>query len=139
VDRLDAFQTYVRVVESGSFSAAARELGVGQSAVSKQIAALEAQLGAELLWRSSRTISVTEVGKDFYESCIRLPTREPRFVAELRFQPGEHFRLLQRNQRRTGRPEIHDALFDRGYNLASQNYSWTKAPPGLKLATQVRN
>jgi DNA-binding transcriptional LysR family regulator len=72
VDRLDAFQTYVRVVESGSFSAAARELGVGQSAVSKQIAALEAQLGAELLWRSSRTISVTEAGKDFYESCIRL-------------------------------------------------------------------
>lgn len=72
MDRLDAFQTYVRVVESGSFSAAARELGVGQSAVSKQIAALEAQLGAELLWRSSRTISVTEAGKDFYESCIRL-------------------------------------------------------------------
>jgi hypothetical protein len=30
-------------------------------------------------------------------------------------------------------------LFDRGYNLASQNYSWTKAPPGLKLATQARN
>jgi LysR family transcriptional regulator for bpeEF and oprC len=65
-------QTYVRVVESGSFSAAARELGIGQSAVSKQIAALEAQVGAELIWRSSRTLSVTEAGKEFYESSIRL-------------------------------------------------------------------
>src|SRR6266849_9354917 len=72
MDRLNAIQTYVRVVESGSFSAAARELGIGQSAVSKQIAALEARVGAELIWRSSRTLSVTEAGKEFYESSVRL-------------------------------------------------------------------
>jgi LysR family transcriptional regulator, regulator for bpeEF and oprC len=72
VDRLDTIQTYVRVVECGSFSAAARELRVGQSAVSKQIAALEAWLGTELIWRSSRTLTMTEVGKEFYESSIRL-------------------------------------------------------------------
>lgn len=72
MDRLDTIQTFVRVVECGSFSAAARELGIGQSAVSKQIAALEAQVGAELIWRSSRTLSVTEAGREFYESSIRL-------------------------------------------------------------------
>jgi DNA-binding transcriptional LysR family regulator len=72
LDRLDLIQIFVRVVESGSFSATARELGVGQPAISKQIAALEAQLGAELIWRSSRTFSLTEVGREFYESSIRL-------------------------------------------------------------------
>jgi DNA-binding transcriptional LysR family regulator len=71
-DRLDTIHTFVRVVEIGSFSAAARELGIGQSAVSKQIAALETQLGAELMWRSSRTFSLTEAGRDFYEASIRL-------------------------------------------------------------------
>ena len=72
MDRLDLIQIFVRVVESGSFSATARELGVGQPAISKQIAALEAQLGAELIWRSSRRFSLTEVGRDFYESSMRL-------------------------------------------------------------------
>jgi len=72
VDRLDLIRMFVRVVESGSFSATARELGIGQPAVSKQITALEQQLGAELIWRSSRTFSLTEAGRDFYESSVRL-------------------------------------------------------------------
>jgi Bacterial regulatory helix-turn-helix protein, lysR family len=46
--------TFVRVVECGSFSSVARELGLGQPAVSKQVAALEANLGAELIRRTSR-------------------------------------------------------------------------------------
>jgi LysR family transcriptional regulator, regulator for bpeEF and oprC len=72
MDRLDAIRTFVRVVESGSFSAVAREAGVGQPAVSKQIAALEAHLGAQLLRRTSRSQTVTEAGRDFYESALRL-------------------------------------------------------------------
>jgi LysR family transcriptional regulator, regulator for bpeEF and oprC len=72
MDRLDLIRTFVRVVESGSFSATARELRVGQPAISKHIAALEARLGAELIRRSSRTFSVTEAGRDFYESSVRL-------------------------------------------------------------------
>jgi LysR family transcriptional regulator for bpeEF and oprC len=63
---------FVRVVESGSFSAVAREAGVGQPAVSKQITALEAHLGAQLLRRTSRSLSLTEAGQDFYESAVRL-------------------------------------------------------------------
>ncbi|MFD2138339.1 LysR family transcriptional regulator [Novosphingobium resinovorum] len=54
MDRITALQFFVRVVESGSFSQAARELGVGQPAVSKQVAALERRLGAQLLNRTSR-------------------------------------------------------------------------------------
>jgi len=72
MDRLDVIRLFVRVVESGSFSAVARERGVGQPAVSKQIAALEAYLGAQLMRRTSRSLSVTEAGQDFYEAAVRL-------------------------------------------------------------------
>jgi DNA-binding transcriptional LysR family regulator len=54
MDRIDLMRTFVRVVERGSFSSVARELGLGQPAVSKQVAALEADLGAELIRRTSR-------------------------------------------------------------------------------------
>jgi len=72
MDQLAAIRMFVRVVESGSFSAVAREAGVGQPAVSKQITALEAHLGAQLLRRTSRSLSLTEAGQDFYESAVRL-------------------------------------------------------------------
>src|SRR6266403_888798 len=72
MDRLDAIKIFVRVVESGSFSAVARELGVGQPTVSKQIASLEAHLGAQLLLRTSRSLALTDAGRDFFESATRL-------------------------------------------------------------------
>jgi DNA-binding transcriptional LysR family regulator len=72
MDRLDAIGLFVRVVDSGSFSAVARTVGVGQPAVSKQIAALEAHLGAQLLQRTSRSLTLTEAGRDFYESAVRI-------------------------------------------------------------------
>jgi LysR family transcriptional regulator for bpeEF and oprC len=72
MDRMDAISLFVRVVDSGSFSAVARSLGVGQPAVSKQVAALEAYLGAQLLQRTSRSLTLTEAGRDFYESGVRL-------------------------------------------------------------------
>jgi len=72
LDRLEAIQAFVRVVEAGSFSVTARERGVSQSTISKQVAALEAHLGAELLRRTSRSLSLTEPGAAFYESAVRL-------------------------------------------------------------------
>lgn len=72
MDRLDAMKLFVRVVESGSFSAVAREVGIGQSAVSKQIAGLEAWLNTQLLNRTSRSLSLTETGRVFYEGCLKL-------------------------------------------------------------------
>ena len=72
MDRLEGIKIFVRVVESGSFSAVARELGTGQPAISKQVAALEEHLGAQLLMCTSRSLSLTEAGRDFYESAVRL-------------------------------------------------------------------
>src|ERR1700738_208283 len=72
MDRLEGIKIFVRVVESGSFSAVARELGTGQPTISKQVAALEEHLGAQLLIRTSRSLSLTEAGRDFYESAVRL-------------------------------------------------------------------
>ena len=67
MDRLAAMQTFVKVIETGSFSAAARQLRVGQPAVSKLVAQLEERLGVSLLLRSSRSFSATEAGRVFYE------------------------------------------------------------------------
>jgi DNA-binding transcriptional LysR family regulator len=72
VDRFDALQVFVRVVEKGSFSAVAKERGIGQPAISKQLSALENELGAELIHRTSRSIALTEAGRDFYDSALRL-------------------------------------------------------------------
>jgi LysR family transcriptional regulator for bpeEF and oprC len=65
-------QIFVRVVEKGSFSAVAKERGIGQPAVSKQISALEDELGTELIHRTSRSIALTDPGRDFYESALRI-------------------------------------------------------------------
>ena len=72
MDKFDAMQMFVRVVEKGSFSAVARERGIGQPAVSKQISALEDELGTELIHRTSRSIALTEPGRDFYESALHI-------------------------------------------------------------------
>ena len=72
MDRLGAMQTFVRVVESGSFSGAARALHVGQPAVSKTVAQLEARLGVRLLIRSSHGLTPTEAGQNFYDRAKRV-------------------------------------------------------------------
>jgi LysR family transcriptional regulator for bpeEF and oprC len=72
MDKFDAMQMFVRAIEKGSFSAVAKERGIGQPAVSKQISALEDELGTELIHRTSRAISLTEAGRDFYESALHI-------------------------------------------------------------------
>ena len=72
MDRVDVMQLFVKVVETGSFSKAAQAMGIGQPAVSKQIAALEMRLGAQLLRRTSRGLDLTGAGQSFYESTIEL-------------------------------------------------------------------
>ena len=69
--RLREMEMFVRVVEAGSFSAAARDLNMGQPAVSKMIANLEQRLGVRLLVRSTRRLSPTEAGLAFYERALR--------------------------------------------------------------------
>lgn len=69
MDRLDCMQSFVRVVETGSFSAVARELSTTQPTISKQIAALEDYLDAQLLTRSTRKLQLTPAGERFFEHC----------------------------------------------------------------------
>jgi DNA-binding transcriptional LysR family regulator len=71
MDRLAAMETFIRVVQSRSFSAAARHLNVGQPAVSKSIAQLEERLGVRLLMRSTRGLMPTEAGQSYYERARR--------------------------------------------------------------------
>ena len=72
MDRLRLIETFVRVADSGSFSAVAREERTTQSAISKQVKALEQQVGAALLVRSTRSHSLTEAGQLFYERCLQV-------------------------------------------------------------------
>jgi len=71
MDRLASMETFVRVVEAGSFSGAARQLRVGQPAVSKSVAQLEEYLGVKLLTRSTRGLTPTEAGLCYLERARR--------------------------------------------------------------------
>ena len=71
MNRLAAMEAFVRVVDAGSFSAAARHLRLGQPAVSKIVAQLEERLGVQLLLRSTQGLTPTEAGQSFYEGAKR--------------------------------------------------------------------
>ena len=71
MDRLAAMEAFVRVVDAGSFSGAAKQLRVGQPAVSKTIAQLEDRLAVRLLLRSTHRLTPTEAGRNFYERAKR--------------------------------------------------------------------
>jgi DNA-binding transcriptional LysR family regulator len=72
MDRITSVQLYIRVVETGSFSRAAVELGITQPTATKAVAAMEQRLGARLLHRSSRGVTPTEVGAIYYDKCKRI-------------------------------------------------------------------
>jgi DNA-binding transcriptional LysR family regulator len=67
VDRLADIETFVRVIEAGSFTAAAQQMRLGQSAVSKAISRLEQRLGVRLVLRSTRGLTPTEAGQSYYD------------------------------------------------------------------------
>jgi DNA-binding transcriptional LysR family regulator len=72
MDLLAAFRVYVRVAEARSFSSVARELGTTQPAISRQVAALEEHLGARLLQRTTRSLALTEDGRDLLDHARRV-------------------------------------------------------------------
>ncbi len=72
MDRFDCLQAFVRVVETGSFAETARQLGLRTSTVSKRVSHLETSLDAQLLHRTTRSVSVTEIGSLFYERAVEL-------------------------------------------------------------------
>jgi DNA-binding transcriptional LysR family regulator len=72
MDRWQAMEAFVRVVEAGSFVAAAERLKISTSSLSRLVAELEQHLGARLLNRTTRRLSVTEIGQSYYERCVTL-------------------------------------------------------------------
>ncbi len=72
MDRLASISAFVRLAESGGFSAAARALKVSTTTVSDQVQALERALGVRLLNRTTRRVSLTEVGRDYHERCSQI-------------------------------------------------------------------
>ena len=72
MDRLTSLTAFVRVVDSGGFSAAGRRLNMSTTMVSNHVQALEDRLGARLLNRTTRKVSLTEVGRAYYDRCIQI-------------------------------------------------------------------
>jgi DNA-binding transcriptional LysR family regulator len=72
MDRLTSMAVFVRAVDKGSLSAAAREFQLSPAMVGKHLRALEARVGTALLQRTTRRQSLTEVGKLYYERCTRI-------------------------------------------------------------------
>jgi DNA-binding transcriptional LysR family regulator len=69
MDTQTVIRLFIRLVESGSFSKAAAEMGMGQPSATKAIAKLEEKLGARLLFRSTQGVQPTEIGSLYYEKC----------------------------------------------------------------------
>lgn len=70
--RWDAIEAYVEVVRQGSFSAAADKLGVSPSHISRRVAELESHLGTPLIYRTTRSIRLSEAGERYYDQCNHL-------------------------------------------------------------------
>ncbi len=87
MDRLGQMRLFVRVVEAGSFSRAAKAAGVAQPTVSKQVASLEEHLKTQLLRRTPRGLSVTEAGKEYYAFAVGM--LEDLDAAEARLVQGD--------------------------------------------------
>src|SRR6516162_4989113 len=71
-DRLTGIEVFAKVAAAGSLSAAGRAMGLSQTMVTKHLAALEGRLGAKLLHRTTRRLSLTDAGRSYLESCERI-------------------------------------------------------------------
>jgi DNA-binding transcriptional LysR family regulator len=91
-----AMLVFAEVVASGSFTEAARRLGLSKASVSREVARLERRLGAQLLRRTTRSMSLTEVGETFYAGCQRVAEeaeQAERSVGALQAEPRGEIRL----------------------------------------------
>lgn len=122
-DLTKAMQVFVAVVEGGSFVSAAEKLSTSTAAVSRQISAAEADLGARLLNRTTRRLSLTEAGQVFYEHAQTILGD----IAELQALVGQH--TLQP----TGLLRISAPLSFGIHELAKVLPGFRQRYPGLRL------
>jgi|SRR5215475_4939193 len=112
MDRVLAMTTFVKVVDSGGFAAAARALNMSPSAVTLHVQATEDRLGVRLLNRTTRHVSMTEAGQTYYDSCIRILAEiddAEQAAQELQSNPRGKLRL---NAAPTMPPQIAEAIAD---------------------------
>jgi LysR family transcriptional regulator for bpeEF and oprC len=128
MDKLRAMRFFCRVAESGSFAAAAVDLDVVPSALSKTIAALEHDIGFRLMHRSTRRMSLTEEGSAYYEKC--------RAVLQHIEDMETGNRSAGQQLRGTLRIGMHPALRDL---LLSRLGHFVDSHPELKIETDVTN
>ena len=83
MERLKRMSVFARVVELGSFTAAARQLQMSVSSISQTVAKLEDELQVKLLNRSTRSLGLTEAGKIYYQGCRRMLKIRPPFKAQV--------------------------------------------------------
>ena len=129
LDSLRSMAIFVGVVDKGSFSGAARELGITTSAVSQQIRILENEVGTVLLHRSTRKLSLTEAGSVFYQSCnemVQAAKKGRVRINELRDELVGDLRIATTPE--LGLNHILPALSD-----------WLQAHPGLKVHFEADN
>jgi DNA-binding transcriptional LysR family regulator len=88
VDRLKTIESFIRIVKTGSFSAAARQLGISRALVSRHVTSLEKRLGARLLNRTTRRVNLTEAGERYVDFCQRI-------IAEMQEQESSHNPLIR--------------------------------------------
>jgi DNA-binding transcriptional LysR family regulator len=96
MDRITSMTTFAKVVDVGSFSAAARALHSTPSMVTQHVQSLEERLGVRLLNRSTRKLSLTEVGQDYYARCVHILTKvddAERLAQSLQSSPSGTLRL----------------------------------------------
>ena len=89
MDRHQALQCFCRVVETGGFAAAARDLDLSPSMVTKTVQALEEWTGSRLLARTTRRVQLTEPGERFYAYCRRVLEDTERTLGAMRAATGE--------------------------------------------------
>jgi DNA-binding transcriptional LysR family regulator len=97
MDRFENARVFAAVVEAGGFTAAAQRLGLSRAAASKHVLQLEERLGARLLNRTTRRVSVTAAGRSFYDQCRRILAEleeAERSAGELHNEPRGELRVI---------------------------------------------
>ncbi len=92
---LDGIEVFVKVVQAGSFSQAAKILGMPNSTVSAKVSQLERRLGVTLLQRTTRKLNLTQVGRKYFEDCLRALADLEAAESELATSRGEPQGLLR--------------------------------------------
>ncbi len=95
MSRFEQFETFVRVVEAGSLSAAAEQLSIAKSAVSRRLKELESRLGVQLMTRTTRRITLTDSGKALYERALSLLADWKEMEGDLSAATGELSGLIR--------------------------------------------